>query len=338
MPQVLRNNWILRMTQAMSLTHPEVSKERIEQIVTKIYTERVKDTQVQIYNNYENYVANSSLVEVVDWLHDSKPLIAESGVYFHQKSKKRNVNVEIIKECMLDARTIHKREKFEAMQAGDTFLAAVKDIQQANDKKAANSGYGAEGQSSSFLYNIHSAMSVTSCGRGQISTACQCFENLLADNVKFYHMTEFFNWIYNITHEEPEWKFDTFEVVPYAPTREEYVERFLRKFGHETLADLDMIGSVYDSLSDEMRIRTYYKSNLKEFLLLRKTSDLYDEIANTDVDYVDPNKIPDELKKPLGKLTDLVMEFVGYKYSVFRYEDRTKYLKREICIVIDTDS
>lgn len=338
MPQVLRDNWILRMTQAMSLTHPEVSKERIEQIVTKIYNERIKDTQVQIYNNYENYVANSSLVEVVDWLHDSKPLIAESGVYFHQKSKKRNVNVEIIKECMLDARTIHKREKFEAMQAGDTFLAAVKDIQQANDKKAANSGYGAEGQSSSFLYNIHSAMSVTSCGRGQISTACQCFENLLADNVKFYHMTEFFNWIYNITHEEPEWKFNTFDVVPYVPTREEYIERFLRKFGHETLADLDMIGSVYDSLSDEMRIRTYYKSNLKEFLLLRKTSDLYDEIANTDVDYVDPNKIPDELKKPLGKLTDLVMEFVGYKYGVFRYEDRTKYLKREICIVIDTDS
>lgn len=338
MPNVLRDNWILRMTQAMCMTHPDVPKEKIEQIVMKIYKDRLKDTKIKVYNNYENFVADYSLVNIVDFLHDSKPLIAESGVMFHQKSKKRNVNVEIIKECMLDARTIHKREKFEAMEAGDTFLAAVKDIQQSNDKKAANSGYGAEGQSSSFLYNIHSAMSVTSCGRGQISTACQCFENLLADNVKFFHMTEFFNWIYNITHEQHEWKFDTFDVVPFVPSREEYIERFLRKFGHETLADVTMIGQVYDYLSDELRIRTYYKANLKEFLMVRKVSDLYDDIANTDVEFIDPNKIPDELKKPLGKLTDMVIEFVGYRYSIFRYEDRTKYLKREICIVIDTDS
>lgn len=335
---VLKHRWIARMSMAMQMSHPDVPKERIERMVAQIYDKRVKDTQVQIYNNYENTLAPTTLLGVVDWITTTKPLIAESGVFFYPKDQKRNVNVEIIKDEMLDARTIHKKEKFQAMEAGDEFLAAVKDLQQGNDKKAANSGYGAEGESSSFLYNTHSAMSVTASGRGQISTACQCFENLLADNVKFFHMTEFYNWIYNIIHEAPDWKFDAFDVIGIVPSREQFIDRYSTKFGHDSLMDLDQIGNVYDALTDEQRIRVYYKANMREFLALRRPRDLYADIVCTDIEFIDPNKIPSELKKPIDKLTEWVLEFVGYKHGVFRYEDRTRYQKRKICIVIDTDS
>lgn len=335
---ILKDNWVDRMVEAMMVTHPNVPSHKIREIVERTYDSRAKDTQVQIFNNYENQLADTSLVRMVDWYHKAKPLIAESGVYFYQKDKKRNVNVEIIKECMLDARTIHKKEKFKAMEAGDTFLASVKDIQQANDKKAANSGYGAEGQSSSFLYNIHSAMSVTASGRGQISTACQCFENLLEDNVKFFHMNEFFNWVYNIIHEKKEWKYDTFDVTTKVPSKEKFVERYSNKFLHPSLCDVKMIEQMYDSLDDEMRIRVFYKSNLRGFLKLRKLSDLFGDIVCSDVEFIDPNEIPKELEKPIKKLTSMVIEFVGYKYSIFRYEDRTKYFNRAVAIVIDTDS
>ena len=247
MKEILKHEWISRMTMAMCATHPDVEKSKIEEMVAQIYAKRVKDTEVQIFNNYENTLASATLLSLVDWFRNSKPLIAESGVYFYPKSQKRNVNVEIIKDDMLDIRKIHKKEKFKAMQAGDEFLAAVKDLQQANDKKAANSGYGAEGQSSSFLYNIHSAMSVTSCGRGQISTACQCFENLLEDNVLFFHMTEFYNWVYNIIHEEPDWKYDVWDVVGISPSRQQFIDRYTKKFGHESLCNPEEIGQVYDS-------------------------------------------------------------------------------------------
>lgn len=335
---VLKHKWISHITMAMQMTHPDVPASQIEQMVAKIYEKRVRDTNVQIYNNYENTVAPTTLVQLVDWFQTSKPLIAESGVYFYPKNQKRNVNVEIIKDDMLDVRTIHKKEKFKAMEAGDEFLAAVKDLQQGNDKKAANSGYGAEGESSSFLYNIHSAMSVTASGRGQISTACQCFENLLADNVKFFHMTEFFTWVYNIIHEEPDWQYDAFEIIGIVPSRTQFIERYASKFGHESLMNLDQIGMVYDTLTDEQRIRVYYKANIREFLSLRKPSDLYSDIACSDVEFIDPNKIPDELKKQIDKLTNWIIEFVAYKYGVFRYEDRTRYQKRKVTIVIDTDS
>lgn len=338
MAHVLKDNWVLRMTEAMCITHPGVPRNQIEAAVSKIYDKRVQDTEVQLYNNYENFVAKSTLVGMIDWFQHTKPLIAESGVFFHQKSEKRNLNIEIIKECMLDARNVHKKEKFAAMDAGDEFTAAIKDLQQGNDKKAANSGYGAEGQSSSFLFNIHSAMSVTACGRGQISTACQCFENLLADNVKFFHMNEYFNWVYNIVHEQPEWEFDTFDIIPIVPSRNQFIDRFKSKFGHEDLCNEEMIGQTYDYLDDELRVRVYYKANLREFLMMRVPSDMLTDIAESDVEFVDPNKIPEELRKPIKKLTELVMEFVGYKYSIFRYEDRTRYQKRKVAIVIDTDS
>ena len=240
---------------------------------------------------------------------------------------------------MLDARTIHKKEKFKALDAGDMFTARVKDKQQMNDKKAANSGYGAEGQSSSFLYNIHSAMSVTASGRGQISTACQCFENLFSDNsVKFFDMNEFFTWVYNIINEKPQWKFSTDDVIDRYPSRKEFINRFVKKFNPTDCANVDMIGSVYDHVDKEMAARIYYKANIREFLLNFTPMDIFSDIAVSDVDYIDPNKIPDKIKGDVNKLVDMVVEFVNYQYSMFRYEDRTRYQPRQVAIVIDTDS
>jgi len=338
MPHVLKDKWIAQMTAAMCLTHPNVPRARIEEIVAKTYNKRVKDTKVKLYNSYENIVADTTLLGVVDWIHDTKPSVVESGVFFYPKHVRVNLNVNIIKDSMLDARDVHKQEKFDALKQKNYMLAAVKQILQLNDKKAANSGFGAEGQSSSFLYNMHSALSVTAAGRGQLSTACQCFENLLADNVKFFHMTEFLTFVLNIMHEQANWEFDAFDVVQVVPSKHEFTERFVNKFGHESLADRDMIESVYDSLDEEMRIRVFYKTNLYDFLELDNIVDLFGEIACTDVEFINPNVVPEEIAKPLNHLIAMLMEFVGYKHGVFRYEDRTRYQKRAVTLVLDTDS
>lgn len=331
----LKTLWTTQMVKSMMIMYPDTSEEDIQKYVNRIYDERMKDHKCQLYNNYENMVADSSLKEIVNWLEAKKPLIAESGVYFYQKSERRNVNVEIIKECMLDARSVHKKEMFKALDEGDVFTARIKNIQQANDKKAANSGYGAEGQSSSFLYNVHSAMSVTASGRGQISTACQCFENLFADSVKFFNNDEFFTWVNNIMAEEPLWKFSTDAVIDHYPTRKEFIKRFVSKFEPVTAADEDVIGAVYDYVSKEMAARIYYKANIREFLQNKAPMFMYADIASTDVPFIDPNKIPDKLKSDVDTLSDMVVEFVNYKYSVFRYEDRTRYQPRHVAVIID---
>lgn len=334
----LHDRWVEEMTTALTLSNPDKDPSDIRKFVEKKYKERYTEHAVQIYNSYENITYDTLLGETLDWIQSFKPLIAESGVFFYPKHMKRNLNTEIIKDCMLDARTIHKAEMFAALEAGDSFLASTKDIQQANDKKAANSGYGAEGQRSSFLFNMHSAMSVTSCGRGQLSTVSQCIENLLADYMKFFNMDEFFTWINHIIAEKNEWEFDTFKIINRIPSRKEYVNRFISKFLHHTFADTNKIEALYDSLDDEMRVRTYYKANIHEFFRNCVPQRLVGDIATTKCEFINPNKAPDEIADDLKYLTQLVMEFVNYRYGIFRYEDRMRYQKRSVIPVSDTDS
>ena len=340
------------MTQSLSLINPDLSEREIRKFVEEEYGKAFTDHKAVIYNSYENITYHTTLGETLDWIQSFKPLIAESGVFFYPKSMKRNLNTEIIKECMLDARTIHKKEMFAALDAGDAFTASVKDIQQGNDKIAANSGYGAEGQRSSFLFNMNSAMSVTSCGRGQLSTASQGVENLLADFVKFFNMDEFFCYIDHIINERSEWKYKWSDIVDTVPDEDAYVERFAKKFLHETFMVEDMIRSVYHRLDDELRVRTYYKANLLEFLHNFVPRKLLCDIMATECVFskpdkngkekphifIDPNDPPDSIKPDLGLLTSMVMEFVQYQYGVFRYEDRMRYQKRYGIPVSDTDS
>ena len=138
----LQEHWVDRMTQSLSLINPDLSEREIRKFVEEEYGKAFTDHKAVIYNSYENITYHTTLGETLDWIQSFKPLIAESGVFFYPKSMKRNLNTEIIKECMLDARTIHKKEMFAALDAGDAFTASVKDIQQGNDKIAANSGYG----------------------------------------------------------------------------------------------------------------------------------------------------------------------------------------------------
>lgn len=335
----LQENWIREMTDMLERLNPDMDRSAIEDFVIEQYMEHYRDHDAVVYNSYENTVAHTSLGQVVDWIQTDRPLIAESGVFFYPKDKKRNVNIEIIKECMLDARTIHKKEKFKAMEAGDIFTAAVKDIQQANDKKAANSGYGAEGQSSSFLFNVHSAMSVTACGRGQLSTAILCYENLLGDFVKFFDMDEFHNFIQHIVNERKEWTFDTFDVIDRIPSKKDWVNRFEAKFLHPSLLDHEQIVLIYDSLSNEERARTFYKANIRDFISKnRMLVELFTDISETKVKFIDPNEVPDVIKDDVKLICALVTEFVNYKYSWFRYEDRARYQRRAVVTISDTDS
>ena len=333
-----KDQWIGSMYRNMRLQFPEMNEKELYKIVEDTFRKQFVDHDAVLYNNYEEEVSDVSLAGIMDWIQHEDPLICESGVFFYQKSKKRNINVEIIRFKMLERRKELKKVMFRLKEAGDTFGAAVKDLQQGNSKKAANSGYGAEAEKSSFLFNLHSAMSVTSCGRGQLSTACQSLDNLLADFVKFMNMDEFYIYINHIIDEQKEWKFDTMDVIDKVPSKKKFRERFVRKFYHHNLADVNAIDTLYDIVDDEMKCRLYYKSNLHEFMTNYKVYKLFEDIAFADIEFIDPNKIPPELMAPVGLVVELVTEFVNYKYSFFRYEDRTKYHRRYAIILMDTDS
>ena len=67
----------------------------------------------------------------------------------------------------------------------------------------------------------------------------------------------------------------------------------------------------------------------------RRAANLLDTLVNGPEEFVDPNKVPESMKKSMNEFTALVTEFVNYRYSWFRYEDRARYQRRSVVIVSD---
>lgn len=334
----LKQEWTRVMLESMMIRFPNVSKHELLQIIEETYEERVRDHDALLYNNYDNVVARVTLVTLLDWIQVENPLICESGCFFRQKSKQPNIVADIIDEDMLQVRAKIKKEMFEYLEQKDELNATFADLRQANVKRGTNAVYGSEGEPSSFFYNIHSAISTTSCGRGQLSTATQTIDNFLADAVRFMNMDEFYYYINNIIHEKSEWRFNCFDYIDTIPTKKQFINRFVRKFFSKKTADTSVIESLYDRLDDEMICRLYYKSNMHEFLRQPEIIKIFSGIATSKHEYIDPNKVPKPLDAIISHLVDVLLEFVNYKYSFFRYEDRTRYHRRKYVILMDTDS
>ena len=81
---VIREQWVKAMTESLSMKHPDVSKDKIRKQVDAIFGKKFKDTKCQIYDNYNENVYDITLAGTLDWIRDKKPLICESGVFFHQ--------------------------------------------------------------------------------------------------------------------------------------------------------------------------------------------------------------------------------------------------------------
>lgn len=333
----IKDEWISRNLKILKTLKPNMSEGKLLKYLNKKFEENFRDSEAKIYNSYDETIIETTLASTLDWVQVEKPYISESGCFFKNRYKCRNLNAEII-GGQLEKRALRKKEMFAAKQAGDVILEAFKDICQGNEKKRANSGYGAEGNSTSFLFNAHSAISITAAGRCSLSVAGMCFENLFANFVKFKNLDELYTYLYNLSRDKKEWKYDYKEVVNLIPTKSDFINNLKEKFAEGVVYDEDRLDEIYESLSKEMMIRVYYKSNMKKFLKNTIPKDLIRDIMKTESEFVDPNKIPKDIAPLVIVFNEIVTEFVGYKYQHFRYEDRMKADQKANIVVSDTDS
>ena len=65
---VLEKEWTDRMVQIMRIKFPEQSEDTIRGYVAKVYQARVKNTKARVYNSYEEISANTTLLDLLDWI------------------------------------------------------------------------------------------------------------------------------------------------------------------------------------------------------------------------------------------------------------------------------
>ena len=119
----------------------------------------------------------------------------------------------------------------------------------------------------SLIYNVNVATSVTTQGRGSVSTMTLFFEAFLANNVKFGSLNEVLTYIDNIVGEKR--KYVDKKWLDRDRTVEECFATLVMTCGYRWAPeheDLEIIWQTLINLPQEDINRIYYKNNLYEFI------------------------------------------------------------------------
>lgn len=363
-----------RMCQAMMQANPTWKKKDVEKIIERTIEERLENPTVTLDNNYTHEQKDSTLLSVLDWSLDRKPLIAGNGTFYKNQYEALNPTREMLDEWA-ENRKFFKKKMFQAGEMYGTNSREYNDNdrKQLNEKINMNSYYGGSGAKTSAFYSKWSGPATTLTAQSVISTAEQTFEAFLADNYVFLNLTELIEWIRSILKKD--FYLDDFIV---RVKRQDVIQHLLSRILNKEENDEEILQNyLTDCTIDELTF-LYYKNNMIAFIenhnpvkdmiidILEKVENYdhvnekdpewlryipskhYDEFKNQSAKkwnkfvnkemFMDPNSPPDSIIKELDVLSEYIIKYVYTEYLSFDRIYRLKNFFRNTVTVIDTDS
>jgi hypothetical protein len=168
------------------------------------------------------------------------------------------------------------------------------------------------------------------------------FESFLANNVKFGSVNEVLTFIKNVMSEKPNRRYNDRVVLDHNVTVVDCFVKVVMSCGYRWIPDnneLEVIWQAIQNLSQEDINRVYYKNNLYEFMensTLRRSIETI--MKNLDEPFMNPNKPPKNVIPMLDELTELMREYVYYRYMYIDRTDRCDNMIKSVILVSDTDS
>lgn len=198
------------------------------------------------------------------------------------------------------------------------------------------------GNSAAVYFNIHTAASVTACGRSSEAAAGCAFESFLANNVKFRSLDEIVAFINFTVKEKPNRKYKDKDILDADISLLDSFYKIMATCGHGYIPTLEHAGIVWDimsKLSQEDLNRLYYKNNLYEFMdNSSMTNALLFMLQKLKFPFLNPNKVPDEIKYEMECFWSIIKEYVYSSYVPIDKIDRILFLPRKVTALMDTDS
>ena len=351
--------------------HPELSEDVMKQIIDEMILKELKNPPALLENTYTHESRESSLLAVFDWCLETKPIIAANGTFFKQHKDAINPNALMLDE-FLTKRKQTKKEMF-SIEDETSRLYKMKDLDQGNYKKLANSYYGGSGMKASAFYNKFTAPSTTKSAQSVISTCMTTFEAFLVSNFSFVDINECYFWMSVVLEEDV-----VVEDWVQKKSVDDTFERLSKIVFNASEDDKKGLYEFLSTLTEDEITRLYWKNNMIEFTdtheyikelhhmvfsSIRDYEPMYDDkdtsmvpeeylekvtsskrpmkTWNGIVDYekfYDPNSAPESIKEILNLLSGAYMKYVYVRYL---YTDRIYKLKnfdRYVVTVIDTDS
>lgn len=328
--------WYGKMEKVFSLIYPE-DRSRFKAFFKYVFNRDVKNVDCTLYNNYENVEYDTTLLDIVDWILEVKPIMTESGTFFKRHEEGPISPGLLITDGLIKKRKALKKVELEHESLGNKEQARLYNLKQNRVKIFTNSAYGVSGARTSAFYSYHTAQSTTSKGQTYISLAMTTFEDFLGDTIQFYDFDELLHYCENIIAEKV--TYDDYEILAEQKTIKQVRERLLRKCKNIKKLDVSILDEILENVPQTALNRLYYKSNLVDFV--QENPYVHNLIYTFSVNapsFMDPNSPPHEGKKYLKKMTEIILEYCQYNYPYYGRVDRLINTKRNNVIVIDTDS
>lgn len=329
----------------ITLNIPSLTKEEMDRAIDYSMKKRYKEVPVNVYNNYTEKTASNTLVELTNYIYEREPITTAWGVLFKKHGVAPNPLTKLIHMFMLN-RDKEKKIMFQYPKGSEEF--EEHNLLQLLAKVDTNAIYGALGNVACVFYNLHVAASITYQGRSYISAAIMFFEMFLANNVKFGSLNEVIQFIDNVRTEAPKRHYDDKVILDRDVDPLEVLNKLIMTCGdfrHGRIKwipdqrDLDIIWEQLCNLSQEDLNRIYYKNNLYSFLdNTSMTKALIYILKSMTVPYLDPNKVPDNIKVEMETFCDLLREYVFYDHQIIDRIDRNTNMIKNVSLISDTDS
>lgn len=370
------NKYTKSMTDIMLQINPNWDKKEVKSIILNMIKEQGKNPRVTLDNNYTGESRDTTLLSVLDWALDRKPILCGNATFYKNQHEAINPIAKML-EDFLSQRKQYKKIMF-AIE--NSLSAQYKDLDrsQNNEKINCNSYYGASGAPSSAFYSTWSGPATTHSAQEVISTAENLFEGFIADNYCFINLNECIEWIKNILKNFRKDYDNDFDNWIQLRTLAETKDRLLNKI--LTINELDdtILTQYLAGLSDEELTILYYKNNIIEFIhehgeiqniiinifecvenldYVKKSDDEW--LVNVPEEYrcdfigkswkdwnkfvniqyfMNPNDPPESIQNSLSLLSKYLKKYIYCRYLSFDRIYRLKNFKRKVVTVIDTDS
>lgn len=329
------------MLDMLSRQFPTLDRFELEYVLDEEIKRNVLDHPIEVDNSYKKIKVTNTLLGIADYISSKQPIITPYGVMFARHGTVPNPIYTMI-DIFINERDAVKKEMFKYPKGSPEFTKL--NLVQLLHKLDANAYYGASGMYSSIYYNLYAAASVTLQGRSLISAAALLFESFLANNVPFGSMNELIDFIHfcMMDAEQSEYKWDDYKYLDHIPTVQETFTKIIGSCGFSWIPTYDEMQVIWDLLNQMNQYelnRLYYKNNLYEFCDNKYITVLLVEIlCRLDNVFIDPNKVPDEVKDQMQEFKDLIFEYVYYPHQIVDRLDKMECIIRDVSIIQDTDS
>ena len=332
---VFLKEWKKEQTRLLMLIDPSLSKDEIKDYLDDVIDKKLKNRECVLSNNYQNKAANTTLLDLLDFIDMTKPITTGGGVLFKNQHEALNPPSHFLNGAIKKRKSI--KSQLKSLKPG-SFQYMMVDLRQMTEKVVANSYYGASGNEISQFYNLYTALATTATGQSLISTMMCAFESFYANNVKFYDVSDFVLYVGNSlkkTVEEVKIK-DMPEIDDDA-----IFDKVYKMFKSPKILDeekLTIIRQTIANLNKKEKQLVYYSSNLFKFIEIDSVKNLLLKIVYTVDSFKDPNSVPKSIQKYLDNLWDALNYWVVYNYPTFNRINRLKFEPRKCIVTIDTDS